>query len=164
MIHEQSIQFRTCTACQCRTGIDERTQFHGESSYGTGRAIGHLQEPSLSVCAQSRGHRPRGASSGVKASVYHQAVTGTDSKASAIRQLHREDFERNREPGSGGIPPWDPWAWLKAGDLRPEGSSWSTVLTGCQRKRSSRLISFLCPTGHGQRVVGPMAERNLRKA
>ncbi len=164
MRHGQIIQFRTCTAYQCRAGVDEGIQFHGEGSCGPGRAIQYLQESSLSVCLQSTEHGQRGSGPRPEDPFYHQIIEGSNSKASEICKFHRQESKRNCDPGTGGLSPWNSWTRLIAGNLQPEESSWNTVLTGCQTGKSSKLISFLYLPGHGQRVVELRGERNLGKA
>lgn len=160
MRHEQIIQFRAGATHKYRAGIDEGIQFHGEGGCGAGRAILYIQESSLSVCAQSGDHGQRGSSSRPENSLHYQIVPGLNSKTSAIRRFHRQESKRNSGPGSGGLSPWNSWAWLGAGNLRPEESSWNTVLTVCRKGRSSKLISFLYLPGVGLRVVGLTTARN----
>ena len=160
MIHEQIIQFRAGATHEYRAGINEGIQFHGEGCRRAGRAIWYIQKSSLSVCAQSPGRGQRGSSSRPKNSLYHQIVAGLDSKTSAIRRFHRQESERNSDPGSGGLSPWNSWAWLRAGNLPPEESIWNTVLTVCRKGRSSKLISFLYLPGVGRRVVALTTARN----
>jgi hypothetical protein len=148
MRHGQIIQFGTCTAYQCRAGIDEGVQFPGDCSWGPGRTIQYLQESSLPVCTQGPGHGQRGSGSRTEDSFHHQIITGFSSKAQAICKFYRQEFERNRDASSGDL---SPWTQLRTGSPRPGESSWNTASIVCRRGKSSRLINSLFPAKHGQR-------------
>lgn len=164
MRHEQIIQFRTCTTYQCCAGIDEGAQFHGDGSRSPGGAVYHLQESGIPVCTQGTEHGQRGPGAGPEDSFHYQVVAGFNSKAPSIRKLYRQKFERNRYSSSGGLSPWHSRTRVRAGNLRPEESNWSTVPTVCRRRKSSKFISFLYLTRVGRRVAAPIAARNQRGA
>ncbi len=163
MRHDQIIQYRTCPAYQCRAGIDEGVQFHGDGSRGPGRSFQYLQESSLSLCTQSTEHGGRSSGSRPEGSFHDQTIAGFDSKASAICEIYGQEFERNRGASTGDLSPWNSGTWLKAGNLQPGESSWNIVLIVCRGGKSSKPINFLFLAKHGQRVVGQKAGGNHLK-
>lgn len=163
MRHKQIIPYRTCTAHQCSAGIDEGVRFHGEGCCGAGGPIRYIEKSGLSVCAQGAEYGRKDSGSGSEDCFYSQTVEGFSSKDSGICKLYGQEFKRYCNTGAGGLSPWIPWTWLRAGSRQPEESGWSIVLTGCQKGKSSKLISFLYQQKRGRRVVELRTEKSLRK-
>lgn len=163
MLHEQIIESRACATYQCRVGITEGRQFHGEGSGGLDRAIQRLQESSLPVCPQGAEYAQAGSHSRAEDSFHGQVIDGAYSKGSAVRRLYRQESERYRSSSAGGLSAWKSWTRLSATNLQPEESSWNSVLIVCRRRKSSKFIKFLFPARFGRRVWGVRAIRNQRK-
>ena len=141
MRHDKIIGIRTCSAHQCRVGIGQGIRFPGKGRCNTRRPLWHLKKPSLSLLTQSWSYECAGSDSGTKSPFHDQALTGSNSNASAIRKLHGNNFKRSCHAGTGSLFPWDSRAWIREG-TSAERSIWSIILTDYQKRKSFKFIKF----------------------
>ena len=151
MAYDEIIKQRTCSAPQCRIGIDQEIRFSCKSSRVFGLPLRNLHTPSLSLCPQSKDYRERSSNSGSKDCFYSQAITEPDPQDSETCEIYWSDYKRNSYAGSGRFSSRGSEEWLK-GRNRSRRSSWNTAPTDCTPTKLFKCIDFWYPTENGKLV------------
>ena len=150
MTYDKILQAGTSSANQYCVGIDKKRRIIIKCCNGIGETISYLQAPSIPLCARSRIDWKTGPRPGCKDCLYGEAIQESDQSTSKICKDHRAKLERDRDSSARGLFEKRSEAWLRGGNALGR-SSWNTAMTGCQLKRSYRLISswFLKKSGTG---------------
>ncbi len=159
MTHGKILQHGTRAKDKRCLGSDEAQRVFIPCRGSTGKAIQHLQAPSLSLRARSGVDWEADSGSRKEGSLHSQTLSGVDPSTSSICTFHGEDVKRDRNPGAGSFSARRSEAWLR-GENAFERSSWNTALTGCQRKRRRRLIGCWFRRRLGKPVTPTQLLRN----
>lgn len=141
MTHDKILQTGTSSAYQHCFGLDKKRRIIIRSCNGIGETISYLQAPSLPLCSRGRIDWESSSGPGYKDCFHGEAVQESDQSGSKICKDLWAKLERDSDPSARNPFAERSEAWLK-GENALERSSWNTAMTGCHRKRSSKLIGF----------------------
>lgn len=152
MTNGKILQHRTCSAPQCRFGIDQKIRLACKGNRVAGCPIRYLHAPSLSLCARSGTPGGKGSNSRSKDCFYGQAFSEPDPQATETCKIYWANDKRDGYSGHGSFSPQGSGEWLKDRN-KLKRSSWNTALIDCPLKKWFKYFNSWCLREKGKQAM-----------